>query len=208
MPRVPVYNTAGEAVGEVELRDDVFGVEVNEPLMHSAVVMYLANQRVGTAFTRTRAEVRGGGRKPWRQKGTGLARHGSIRSPLWRKGGVAFGPRPRDHRIRMPRKARRNALKSALSAKVRANQLYVLDRLELEAPRTREVARILRNLRLTGRTLLVTAGVDPRVYKSSRNIQGVSTTPAPDLNAYQVLSHDRLVMTRDAVARVEEVLGR
>lgn len=206
MPSVTVYNTEGQAVGELELSNKVFGAEINRALMHDAVVMYLANQRVGTASTKTRGEVRGGGRKPWRQKGLGRARHGSIRSPLWVGGGTVFGPKPRDYRQQMPKKARRQALRSALSAKVKAGELVVLDRLELKEPKTRLMAGVLKNLQAP-KALVVTAAPDETVIRSSRNLPGVETGVAKDLNVYQVLKYPKLIMTRDAVAVVEEVLG-
>lgn len=208
MPRVPVYNTEGETVGEIELRDDVFGVPVNGPLMHQAVVTYLANQRLGTHKTKTRGEVRGGGRKPWRQKGTGRARQGSIRAPHWRKGGIVFGPRPREYRLRLPKKMRRGALKSALSAKVREGALLVLEDLRLEKPATREVLRVLRNLGVTDqKPLIVLPEVDRNVVLAARNLPGVETAVAKDLNTYIVLKHPRVVFTREAVERVTEVLS-
>ena len=206
MPKVPVFNIEGEAVGERELKDSVFGVPVNEGLLHEVVVMYQANQRVGTASTKRRGEVRGGGRKPWRQKGTGRARHGSIRSPLWRGGGITFGPKPRDYGYRLPKKAVRKALKCALSAKVRDQEMVIVEGLAFDRPRTKEMARILNNLKRTGKALIVTAGLDENVYKSTRNIPGVDTMRAEDLNAYQVLAHDSLIMTSAAVDKVEEVL--
>src|SRR5690606_18727326 len=161
VPRVAVYNTKGEQVGDIELRDDIFGVEANEALVHQAVVRYLANQRQGTASTKTRGEVSGGGRKPWRQKGTGRARHGSIRSPIWVGGGTVFGPKPRDYRQAMPKKARRAALRSALSSKVAAGEFLVLDELQLAQPKTRQVVELLNNLNAKGSSaLLVTADLD------------------------------------------------
>ncbi|MCL5038563.1 MAG: 50S ribosomal protein L4 [Firmicutes bacterium] len=207
MPRVTVYDTTGTPVDEMELREDVFGVTVNEALLHQAVLRHLANQRQGTAATKNRAMVRGGGRKPWRQKGTGRARQGSIRSPLWRKGGVVFGPQPRDYRLALPRQARRQALKSALSAKVRDGEMVVLNELRLERPKTKEMANILANLK-TKEALIVTANGDSNIYLSARNIEGTGVTNALGLNVYDILTHDRLVITRDAVTRVEEVLSR
>lgn len=206
MPSVTVYNTDGQPVGEIELSQRVFGAEVNEALMHDAVVMYLANQRVGTASTKTRGEVSGGGRKPWRQKGIGRARHGSTRSPIWVGGGVVFGPKPRDWRQRMPKKARRQALRSALSAKVEAGDLVVLDQLSLPEPKTRLMAQVLKNLELE-KALVVTPEPDATIQRSARNIPGVETGVARDLNIYQVLKYPKVVLTRDAVAAVEEVLG-
>lgn len=208
MPKVAVYNIDGEQVGELELNDDVFGVEVNEPLMHQAVVRHLANQRQGTVATKTRAEVAGGGRKPWRQKGTGRARHGSIRSPIWVGGGVTFGPQPRDYRQKMPKKARRAALRSALSGKISAGEFVVVDKLELEAPRTKEMVRVLGNLTDPGdRALVVTVDKDSNVALSVRNLEGIGAARASDLNVYDVLNHTKLIVTKDAIAQIEEVLG-
>lgn len=206
MPTVTVYNTEGRPVGELELSPKVFDAELNEALIHDAVVQYLANQRVGTAKVKSRAEVRGGGRKPWRQKGLGRARVGSIRSPLWVGGGVVFGPHPREWRQRMPRKARRQALRSALSAKLRAGELVVLDELTLPEPKTRLMAQVLNNFE-TEKALLVTREPDAVVQRSSRNLPGVETGVAKDLNVYQVLKYPKMLITRDAVAAVEEVLG-
>lgn len=206
MPVVPVFNMEGEQVGEITLRDDVFGLEPNVPLMHEAVRMHLANRRQGTHSTKTRGEVSGGGRKPWRQKGTGRARHGSIRSPLWRHGGVVFGPKPREYGFQMPRKARRLALRSALSAKVRDGELVVVDRLTLAEPKTRVMAGVLRNLKAGPKPLIVMAEKDPNVVLAARNLPGVRLLPADALSVYSVLDSHRLVMTREAVARVEEAL--
>lgn len=208
MPKVAVYNTKGEQVGDIELKDEVFGVEVNEPLVHQAIVRYLANQRQGTVATKTRGQVRGGGRKPWRQKGTGRARHGSIRSPIWVGGGTTFGPQPRDYRQAMPKKARRAALRSALSSKVASGELLVLDELKLEQPKTREVASVLANLKADDASaLFVTAELDRNVVLSARNIPKVNTRRAGDLNVYDVVAHRRVIATKDAIAKIEEVLG-
>ena len=207
MPKVSVYNQEGQPVGEIELSDTVFGAEVNEALLHQAVVMYLANQRQGTASTKTRGEVRGGGRKPWRQKGLGRARHGSIRSPIWVGGGVVFGPKPRDYRQAMPKKARRAALRSALSAKVRDGALIVLDDLKLAQPKTKEMAGVLKRLGADRKPLIVLGERDPNVELSARNLPGAGTAQAADINVYQVLAHDPLVLTRAAVAKLEEALG-
>lgn len=209
MAKVALYNMEGDTVGEVELSDAVFGVEVSPALLHQVVVAYLANQRVGTVATKTRSLVRGGGRKPWRQKGTGRARQGSIRAPHWKGGGTAFGPKPRDYRLDVPRQARRKALKGALSAKLRDGEIRVLDGLAFEEPKTRRMAAVLGNLDAGGqKALIVTVGPDSNVYKSARNIVGVKSVAAADLNVYDVLNHRRLVITRDAVQRVEEVLSR
>jgi len=205
MPKVALYNIQGERIGEVELSDDVFGAEVRPDIMHRAVVNYLANQRLGTASTLTRAEVPGGGRKPWRQKGTGRARHGSIRSPLWRKGGIVFGPKPRSFKTTMPKKLKRLALKSALSAKTRDNELILLDSLTMEAPKTKQMVTILANLKANKKSLIVMADKNDNVVKSARNIPGVKTAYVNTLNVYDILNHDFLIMTKEAAQRVEEV---
>ncbi|HHW03533.1 MAG TPA: 50S ribosomal protein L4 [Thermoanaerobacterales bacterium] len=205
MPKVALYNTKGEQVGEVELSDDVFGVEVRPDVMHRVVVNYLANQRQGTSSTLTRGEVSGGGRKPWRQKGTGRARHGSIRSPLWRKGGIVFGPKPRSYKFTLPKKLKRYALKSALSAKVADNELIMLDSLTLEAPKTKSMVEILKNIKADKKALIVLPGKDENVEKSARNLPGVKTTSVNTLNVYDILNHENLIMTKEAAERVEEV---
>ncbi len=206
MPTVAVVNLKGEKVGELALPDSIFAAEINESLMHDAVVAYLASQRAGTHDTKTRGEVSGGGRKPWRQKGTGRARQGSIRSPLWAGGGTAFGPTPREYGYKLPKKMRRLALKSALSAKVAADELVVVDELRLPEAKTREMATVLGALG-TGEALVVTAAPDDTVSLASRNLPGVKAAVADGLNVYDILNHDRLIMTRDAVARVGEVLA-
>lgn len=205
MPKAALYNTKGEQVGEVELSDDVFGVEVRPDIMHRAVVNYLANQRQGTASTLTRGEVAGGGRKPWRQKGTGRARHGSIRSPLWRKGGIVFGPKPRSYNFTLPKKLKRYALKSALSSKVVDNELIILDSLNMEAPKTKIMAEILKNIKADKKALIVLPGKDENVEKSARNLPGVKTTSVNTLNVYDILNHKNLIITKEAVEKVEEV---
>ena len=207
MPKVAVYNMQGNTVGELELNDEIFAAPVNTGLMHQAVVMYLANQRRGTAATKTRAAVSGGGRKPWRQKGTGRARHGSIRSPIWVGGGVTFGPQPRDYRLAMPKKARRQALKSALSSKVAAGSLIVVDELKFDEPKTRRMIEVLNNLQVQGKALVVTVSDGGNVVLSARNIPGVNTIRAQDLNVYAVLNSEQLIMTKEAVEVVEEVLA-
>ncbi|MEW6033190.1 MAG: 50S ribosomal protein L4 [Bacillota bacterium] len=207
MPRAPVYNVQGEVVGEVELSEALFGAEVNEALMHQAVVAHLARQRQGTVSTKGRSEVRGGGRKPWRQKGTGLARTGSIRSPIFRGGGIIFGPKPRDFGLALPKRMRRKALSSALSAKVRDGDLVVLEGLKLETPRTKDIVSLLERLNIRGRTLIVTPETDRTLVLSSRNIPGVATQRADNLNVHDLLSTGKVVFTREAVARVEEVFG-
>lgn len=207
MPKVPVYNMEGNQVGEIDLNEAIFGTEVNVPLLHQVVVAYEANRRQGTASTKTRGEVSGGGRKPWRQKGTGRARHGSIRSPIWVGGGVVFGPKPRSYRQAIPKKMRRAALRSALSAKVGAGNVIVLDALNVPEIKTKTVATMLEKLNVTGRALIVTESPDRNLHLSSRNIPGVALRVAEGLNAYDVLKHEKLIITKDGVAKVEEVFA-
>jgi large subunit ribosomal protein L4 len=207
MPNVAVYNMQGAQVGEIELNSDVFGVEVNQTVLHSAVVLQLASLRRGTHSTKLRGEVSGGGRKPWRQKGTGRARAGSIRSPLWRGGAILFGPKPRDYGFSMPKKQRRLALKSALSSKVESGKLIVLDELNFNAPKSKQVVELLNNLKVSGKVLVVTGEFNETVEKSARNIAGVAALEASGLNVYDILHHDTLVVTKAAVAKVEEVLA-
>lgn len=208
MPKVALYNMEGAQVGEIELSDAIFAATVSEAAMHQAVLAYLANQRLGTAKVKTRTEVRGGGRKPWRQKGTGRARHGSIRSPIWRGGGITFGPTgERNFKQVMPKKLKRLALKSALTVKVNAGSIIVVDSLTMDAPKTKEMAKMLGNLNAGRKVLIVLDGSPENVVKSARNIPGVKTTHARQLNVYDILNTDNLVMTRDAVARVEEVFA-
>ncbi|HZK24651.1 MAG TPA: 50S ribosomal protein L4 [Oscillospiraceae bacterium] len=208
MPKVALYNQQGGQVGELELPDAIFAVKVNEAAMHQAVLAYLANQRLATAQTKTRTDVRGGGRKPWRQKGTGRARHGSIRSPIWRGGGVVFGPSgQRNYKQTLPKKIRRLALKSALTTKVNAGSLIVLDTLVMDAPKTKEMVSMLGKLNAGRKTLLILDGPHENVVKSARNLPGVKTTHARQLNVYDILNTDNLVVTRDAVTQMEEVLA-
>ncbi|MBM7853827.1 large subunit ribosomal protein L4 [Desulfohalotomaculum tongense] len=207
MPKVAVYNINGQQVGETELNDSVWGIQPNEHVLHAAVVMQLAGRRLGTHDTKTRSEVRGGGRKPWRQKGTGRARHGSIRSPIWRGGGIVFGPHPRSYKYSLPKKVRRLAMKSALSAKVQNGEILVVDSLTLDQPKTKEMVNILNNLNVKTKALVVTAEREDNVIKSARNIPGVKPLRAEGLNVYDILHHDKLVITKDAVAKVEEVLA-
>lgn len=207
MPKVALYSMEGNQVGEIDLNDDVFGVEVNEAIMHDVVVMQLANRRKGTSSTKTRAEVRGGGRKPWRQKGTGRARVGSIRSPIWRGGGITFGPKPRNYSYSVPKKLRRKAVKSALSSKVQNDNILVLEDLKLEQPKTKEMANVLKGLDVDHKSLVVLASKDENIIRSSRNIPFVTLISADSLNVYDILNHEKLIMTKDAVSRVEEVLA-
>lgn len=204
MPNVAIYNMSGSKVGEMELSDAIFGQEVNVPAMHAYVKAYLANQRQGTQSAKTRAEVSGGGKKPWRQKGTGRARQGSTRSPQWTHGGVVFAPKPRDYRLSLNKKLKRVALKSALSAKVAGEKFIVLDSLELSEAKTREMVKVLGNLK-TENALIVTDEVNETVVRAANNIQGVATTTVGMLNTYDVLKYDTVIATRDAVAKVEEV---
>lgn len=207
MPKVALYNVSGKQVGDIELKDDIFGTEINESVLHDVVVMQLANRRQGTASTKTRAEISGGGKKPWRQKGTGRARAGSSRSPLWRTGGIVFGPHPRSYNYTMPKKIKRVAIKSALSSKVQNGNIIVLEELSLQQPKTKDMVEILNNLKIDKKALVVTAGVDTNVIKSARNIPGVTPAFASSLNVYDILNHDKLVITKDAVSKVEEVLA-
>lgn len=207
MPKVAVHNSQGDRVDEIELNPAIFAATINEAAVHEVVVAYLANQRRGTAATKTRGFVRGGGRKPWRQKGTGRARHGSTRSPIWVGGGTVFGPHPRDYTIRLPKKLKRAALKSALTTKVNNNEIIVLDQFSMEQPKTKDVVQLLNNLGIQGKAILVTAQPAPAVYKSARNIPGVSTNLAANINTYEVLNSGSLILTRDAVAKIEEVFA-
>ena len=206
MPKVAVFNMEGKQVGELELDDAVFGVEVNQDLMHKVVLSQLANARQGTVATKSRGLVRGGGRKPWRQKGTGRARQGSTRSPQWVGGGVVFGPTPRDFSYRLPKKARRAALKSALSAKLKAGNMVVLDQLQVDEPKTRVMANMFQALDVQ-KPLVVTADWDRNVELSARNIPGAVVAKSMGLNVYDILNSQKLVITKDAVTMLEEVLA-
>ncbi|GGE20939.1 50S ribosomal protein L4 [Marinithermofilum abyssi] len=208
MPKVNVVDMNGSQVGEIELSESVFGIEPNEAVLHDAVVMQQASQRRGTHAVKNRSAVSGGGRKPWRQKGTGRARHGSIRSPIWVGGGVVFGPTPRSYAYKLPKKVRRLAIRSALSSKVKEENLVVLDKLTLEQPKTKEMVKVLNNLNAERKALVVTQDFDENVALSARNIPGVKFVKADGLNVLDVLNHDKLIITRDAVSRVEEVLGQ
>ena len=204
MANVSVYNMEGNEVGTIELNDAVFGVKVNEHLVHQAVVRHLANKRQGTQKAKTRSEVRGGGRKPWRQKGTGHARQGSIRAPQWTGGGVVFAPTPRDYSKKMNKKEKRAALKSALSSRVEADKLIVLDTLRLDEIKTKEMVRVLNNLKVN-KALVVMPEVDENVMLSARNIPDVATIDARMLNVYDIMKYSTVILTKDAVASIEEV---
>ncbi|AQS54529.1 50S ribosomal protein L4 [Novibacillus thermophilus] len=206
MPKVTIRNMDGSEVGELELSDAVFGIEPNESVLHEAVVMQQASMRRGTHAVKNRSAVRGGGRKPWRQKGTGRARHGSIRSPQWVGGGVVFGPTPRSYRYKLPKKVRRLAIKSALSSKVKDNELIVLESLTFDEPKTKEMVRVLSNLDAK-EALIVVKDRNENAELSARNIQGVTLIPSSKINVLDVLKHDKLIMTVDAVSQVEEVLS-
>ncbi|MGM0904321.1 50S ribosomal protein L4 [Mesobacillus maritimus] len=207
MPKVALFNQAGSKVGDVELNDSVFGIEPNNHVMFEAVVMQRASLRQGTHKTKIRSEVAGGGRKPWRQKGTGRARQGSIRSPQWRGGGTVFGPVPRSYSYKLPKKVRRLAIKSALSTKVVAEEILVLESLSFDAPKTKEFTNVLKGLSVDSKALIVTAGLDENVALSARNIPGITVVSAEGINVLDVLNHDKLIMTKAAVEKVEEVLA-
>lgn len=206
MPRVAVYNMQGSQVGEMELNDDIFGVEINTHLLHQAVVNNQASMRRGTHATKTRAMVSGGGKKPWRQKGTGRARVGSSRNPVWTKGGVAFGPHPREYGFRMPRKMRRLALKSALTDKANSGDIVIVDEINISEPKTKEMAQMLSALNAS-KALVVFGDINENAIKSVRNISGVTPVQATGINVYNILLHKKLLMTKEAVLKVEEVLG-
>ncbi|MCI9069424.1 50S ribosomal protein L4 [Clostridium sp.] len=204
MPTVGLFNKEGNRIEDIQLNDKVFAVEVNADAMHQVVVALLANKRQGTQSAKTRAEVRGGGIKPWRQKGTGRARQGSIRAPQWIKGGVVFAPKPRDYRMSIPKSMRRVAMLSALTSKVQNDEMVVLDSLTLEAPKTKEIVKML-NAFDAKKTLIVTAEANETVYKSARNIEGVAVLPVNNINVYDLLKYPKVIMTKDAVSKIEEV---
>lgn len=204
MPTVGLFNKEGNKIEDIQLNDKVFAVEVNADAMHQVVVALLANKRQGTQSAKTRAEVRGGGIKPWRQKGTGRARQGSIRAPQWIKGGVVFAPKPRDYRMSIPKSMRRVAMLSALTSKVQNDEMVVLDSLILEAPKTKEIVKML-NAFNAKKTLIVTAEANETVYKSARNIEGVAVLPVNNINVYDLLKYSKVIMTKDAVSKIEEV---
>jgi len=207
MPKVALYNISGAQVGEIELSDAIFGIKPNVSVLHDAVLMQQASERQGTHKVKGRSEVSGGGRKPWRQKGTGRARQGSTRSPQWVGGGTVFGPTPRSYAYKLPKKVRRLALKSALSSKVLDGEIVVLDELVLSMPKTKEMANILSNLQVGRRALIVDGDYNNEVALSSRNIPGVKFVSAEGINVLDVIYHDKLIITKGAVAKVEEVLA-
>ena len=205
MPKVDVYDVEGKKVKTLDLKEEVFGLTPNEAVVHSVLVNYLANQRQGTQSTKTRAEVSGGGRKPWRQKATGRARQGSIRAPHWVGGGIALGPKPRSYNYTVNKKEKRLAIKSLLSSKVLENALTVVDHLELKEIKTKEMAKILNNLKLEGKTVILLPEGNENVQKSARNIEGVKTLRVDTINVYDLLKHKNLVVTEDTVKKLEEV---
>ena len=205
MPKVSVYNIEGKKVSDIDLKEEIFGIEPNDAVIHSVLVNFLANQRQGTQSTKTRSEVSGGGRKPWRQKGTGRARQGSIRAPQWIKGGIALGPKPRSYKYTVNKKERRLAVKSMLSMKVLEQSLVVVDKLAFEEIKTKNMVSALNNLKVTGKTLVMLAEKNENVQKSARNIEGVKTTLVNTINVYDLLKYNNLVVTLDTVKKLEEV---
>ena len=205
MPKIDVYNVEGKKVSDIELNENIFGIKPNEKIVHIALVNYLANQRQGTSNTKTRAEVSGGGRKPWRQKGTGRARQGSIRAPQWFKGGIALGPKPRDYSYTLNKKEKRLAIKSVLSSKVLENNLVVVDTLSFDEIKTQKMVKALDALKVEGKTLIVLPEKNENVQKSARNIEGVKTSLTNTINVYDLLKYNKLILTVDSVKKIEEV---
>ena len=205
MPKIDVYNMQGKKVSDIELNENVFGIKPNEKIVHIALINYMANQRQGTANTKTRAEVAGGGRKPWRQKGTGRARQGSIRAPQWIKGGIALGPKPREYSYRINKKERQLAIRSLLSSKVLENNLVVVDKLDLKEIKTKNMVKTLENLKVEGKTLIILPEKNKNVQSSARNIEGVKTSLTNTINVYDLLKYNKLILTVDSVKSLEEV---
>ena len=205
MPKVDVYNIEGKKVSDIELADSVFGIEPNENIVHSVLKNYLANQRQGTQSTKTRAEVSGGGKKPWRQKGTGRARQGSIRAPQWIKGGIALGPKPRSYKYSVNKKEKRLAIKSVLSSKVLEKELTVVDKLELKEIKTKSMVKALSALKVEGKTLIILPENNKNVVMSARNIEGVKTISANNINIFDLLKYSNLILPVDTVKKLEEV---
>ena len=204
MPTVGLFNQEGKQVGDIQLNENVFGVEVNSDALHQVVVALLANKRQGTQSAKTRAEVRGGGIKPWRQKGTGRARQGSIRAPQWIKGGIVFAPKPRDYRVSVPKSMRRVAMKSALTSKVQDGQMVVLESLAFDAPKTKNMVEVLKAFDAK-KTLIITGESNEVLYKSARNIADIQIMPVNNINVYDLLKFEKLIITKDAVSKIEEV---
>ncbi len=205
MPKIDVYNIEGKKVKDIELNESIFGIKPNEKIVHIALVNYMANQRQGTANTKTRSEVAGGGRKPWKQKGTGRARQGSIRAPQWIKGGIALGPRPKDYTYKINKKERQLAIKSVLSSKVLENNLVVVDKLDLKEIKTKNMVKALENLKVEGKALILLPEKNENVQKSARNIEGVKTSLTSTINIHDLLNYNKLVVTVDTVKKLEEV---
>ena len=205
MPKVDVFDIKGKKVSDIELAENVFGIEPNENIVHAVLVNYLANQRQGTQSTKTRAEVRGGGKKPWRQKGTGRARQGSIRAPQWIKGGIALGPKPRSYKYTVNKKERRLAIKSLLSSKVIEKELTVVDKLELKEIKTKSMVSALSALKVEGKTLIIVPETNKNVLMSARNIEGVKTITANNINVFDLLKYTNLILPVDTVKKLEEV---
>ena len=205
MPKIDVYNIEGKKVSTLDLKDEIFGIKPNEKIVHIALVNYMANQRQGTSSTKTRAEVSGGGRKPWKQKGTGRARQGSIRAPQWFKGGIALGPVPRDYSYRINKKERALAIKSLLSSKVLENNLVVVDNIDFDEVKTKKMVSALTNLKVEGKTLIVLPQKNQNVQMSARNIEGVKTSLVNTINVYDLLKYNKLILTLDSIKNLEEV---
>ena len=205
MPKIDVYNVEGKKVSTCDLKEEVFGIEPNETVVHSVLVNYLANQRQGTQSTKTRAEVRGGGRKPWRQKGTGRARQGSIRAPQWIKGGIALGPKPRCYKYRVNKKEKRLAIRSLLSSKVLENNLVVVDKFDFKEIKTKKMATAMKNLKVEEKALIVLPSNNEMIQKSARNLEGVRTSSVNTINVYDLLKYNKLVLTVDTIKKIEEV---
>lgn len=207
MPKVTLYNQSGSQVGDIEINDAVFGIEPNEHVLHDAVIMQQASRRQGTHAVKNRSAVRGGGRKPWRQKGTGRARQGTIRAPQWVGGGVVFGPTPRSYSYKLPKKVRRLALRSALSSKVKEDSLIVLEGLAFDAPKTKDFVNLLNVLKVDTKVLIVTADKDEVVARSANNLPNAKVLPVSEVNVIDLLTHDKLILTKDAAEKAGEVLA-
>lgn len=205
MPKVEVYNVEGKKVSEIDLKEEIFGIKPNEGLVHDVLMNYLANQRQGTQSTKTRSEVRGGGKKPWRQKGTGRARQGSIRAPQWIKGGIALGPKPRSYKYKVNKKEKKLAIKSILSSKVLDQDFVVVDKFDFKEIKTKQMANAMKNLKIEDKALIMLATGDEKVQKSARNLEGVRTSSVSTINVFDLLKYKKLVVTVDTVKKIEEV---
>ena len=205
MPKVEVYNVEGKKVSDIDLKEEIFGIKPNEGLVHDVLMNYLANQRQGTQSTKTRSEVRGGGKKPWRQKGTGRARQGSIRAPQWIKGGIALGPKPRSYKYKVNKKEKKLAIKSILSSKVLDQDFVVVDKFDFKEIKTKQMANAMKNLKIEDKALIMLATGDEKVQKSARNLEGVRTSSVSTINVFDLLKYKKLVVTVDTVKKLEEV---